>query len=178
MNAITLWPEWAWAVTRLGKNVENRRRRTSLEIGSELAIHAGASFGGTTKYQGLDKIFGPVSTMASRAGWRLGFRNSENIVQCYNTSRSDMITAKAHRMPRRSVVAVAIFAGMLEPGKVLGWDDDVALFGCGDWPWWAGDQFGYILQNVKVLPEPVPCRGQQGLWILRGEKLERVRAQL
>lgn len=47
-GAITLWPEWAWAITALGKDVENRNwpRPAFALAGRWLAIHAGKRVGG------------------------------------------------------------------------------------------------------------------------------------
>ena len=52
-HAITLWPEWAYAVAHLGKDVENRgdtskRSYVPLRgyVGQRVAIHAGAYIGG------------------------------------------------------------------------------------------------------------------------------------
>ena len=46
--ALTLWPEWAYAITHLGKDVENRdwERLPTWLTGRYLAIHAGAHIGG------------------------------------------------------------------------------------------------------------------------------------
>ena len=52
-HAITLWPEWAYAIRHLGKDVENRgdtskRSYVALRgyVGERIAIHAGAYIGG------------------------------------------------------------------------------------------------------------------------------------
>jgi hypothetical protein len=50
-HAITLWPEWAFAISRFGKDVENRgdgEHTVALHrfVGKRLAIHAGAYIGG------------------------------------------------------------------------------------------------------------------------------------
>ena len=46
-HALTLWPEWAYAIAHLGKDVENRSwRPPAWLIGRRLAIHAGADLGG------------------------------------------------------------------------------------------------------------------------------------
>ena len=46
MYVLTLWPEWAHAITHLGKRVENRGWKRDSMIGEDLAIHAGAKIGG------------------------------------------------------------------------------------------------------------------------------------
>lgn len=45
--AITLWPEWAYAVAHLGKNIENRTwEPPDGLLGQMIAIHGGVSIGG------------------------------------------------------------------------------------------------------------------------------------
>ena len=47
MQAITLWPEWSWAILNLGKDVENRCWPLPPKlIGVALALHAGRNVGG------------------------------------------------------------------------------------------------------------------------------------
>jgi hypothetical protein len=40
---------------------------------------------------------------------------------------------------------------------------------------WFSGPYGWVLANVVVLADPVPCRGAQGLWRLPPDVLERVR---
>jgi hypothetical protein len=44
--------------------------------------------------------------------------------------------------------------------------------------WARRDHFHWLLGNVRALSEPIPCRGQQGLWSLPPEVEERVISQL
>jgi hypothetical protein len=168
MKAITLHPEWAWAICRLGKNVENRTWKPpqSFAIGSRVAIHAGVAFGGAGPFTNINRVFDPVATMARRAGWRLGIEKAENSVIGFHTKRDDTFKAKVHQMPRGAVVAVATFAGILSPARRSWMKEE-------DWPWWAVDQFGWVLTDVVVLDKAVECRGMQRLWTL-GEDVARV----
>jgi len=173
MKAITLYPEFAWAVCRLGKNVENRPRRMNMELGTELAIHAGMAFGGSSKkYIKIDEVFSPVAIMARRSGWIFEANIAENAIRGYSVKKHNTFSDKVHMMPQGAVVAVAIFAGLLEPGSTS------CAVAERDWPWWAGDQYGYILEKVKVLKEPVAVRGKQGLWDLKDPELSRVLSQI
>lgn len=43
-----------------------------------------------------------------------------------------------------------------------------------DKPWtehhrWYFGSYGWVLDDVRVLPEPIPCRGMQGLWDVPAE---------
>jgi hypothetical protein len=44
-------------------------------------------------------------------------------------------------------------------------------------PWFAGP-VGWFLEDVTVLPEPVPCRGDQKLWEVPPDVLAEVERQL
>jgi hypothetical protein len=47
----------------------------------------------------------------------------------------------------------------------------------GDQRQWFVGPFGWVVDDLLVLPHPVPCRGFQKLWQLPGEVLAAVRAQ-
>jgi len=159
MKAITIWPEWCWAITRLGKNVENRTWKPprSLADGDRVAIHAGGSFGGASTYHGLKSVFEPVDSMARRAGWHVCVDVAKNLVNAYSVREPKTVSDRVVKLPRGAVVAVATFAGVLNPSTTVGGDR---------WPWWAFDQFGWIIDSVIALGKPVECRGRQGLWNL------------
>lgn len=38
-------------------------------------------------------------------------------------------------------------------------------------------RYGWVLRNVRALPEPVPCRGRHGLWTPPADVLAQVEAQ-
>lgn len=172
MRAITIWPEWVWAITHLGKNVENRSRRTKvLQPGDEFAIHSGAYLGGSSKYVKAAEVFYPVDQMARRSGWRTGIRAADNVVVAYNVNHPQTVETSIHTLPYGSVVAIATFSGLLDPSCVPCNSET-------DWPWWDNQQFGYRLDDVRVLSTPIWCRGQQGLWNLPDEVEAAVRGNL
>ena len=172
MEAITVWPCWAWAVKRLGKNIENRKHRTSMEIGTDLAIHAGKLFGGPNgKNLHIDDVFQPVANMARRAGWRLGIDVANNTVEGYSTQESKHFSDKVHQMPTMAVVAVVRFGGLLDPSTDR-------MLKRPKFPWWAYDQYGYILENIRVLEHPISIPGKQGIWYLKDPELSQVLEQI
>ena len=68
LRALTLWPEWAWAVCHLGKNVENRSWPIPRGmVGETIAIHAGARFGGREIPPA--HAAGEIGAVAFAAGW-------------------------------------------------------------------------------------------------------------
>jgi len=169
MKAITLWPEWAWAVCRLGKNVENRTWDSSLYMGEQFAIHAGMAFGGA-KGERLTwrETFEPLVIMATRAGWRMSYDPKRHALEGYSTNKSATFSQSVVGIPTGSIVAVATFIGALRvPGDAP-----------GEWPWWAEDQFGWTFDDLLILPEPVKCRGRQRLWNIPDDVMAKVESQL
>jgi hypothetical protein len=49
---------------------------------------------------------------------------------------------------------------------------------CGCSPWAVPGQFHWTLADVRLLPDPVPCKGALGLWRLPEDVEAAVRAQL
>lgn len=150
--AITLWPEWAWAICFLDKRVENRDWHPPRHlIGRRLAIHAGAHVGGrkgaVARGEGIDAL----ARMASFANWK-------QTTDADNWGHADFLycvrggvtkdTAE-HPIVTSAIVAVATLAGADTEDRTP-WD----VPGCWHWR----------LDDVVVLDPPAPMRGAQGLW--------------
>ena len=73
---------------------------------------------------------------------------------------------------RAAVVAVVDLAGIC--GNAFA---DPAPIRCGCGPWAARGQYHWRLANVRLLAEPVPCKGALGLWTLPDDVEAAVRAQ-
>lgn len=138
LRALTLTPEWAWAVCHLDKRVENRMWPAPAGIiGQRIAIHAGMKA----------PDWAAVELMARCAGWSIlgnawrDFRRGDTIV-----NRPDR-----NRLTRGAIVATAIVAGCraVDQRDAVGWE-------AGPWCW--------DLAELRVLPAPVPCGGALGLW--------------
>lgn len=103
MRVITLYPEWAWAICYLGKNIENRKWLPNLEPGEKLAIHAGA----TRHAEALEKIF--------KLGSKIG--HSEKSIQKL---------LDEHPIQTGCIVAVVEYKGSCDnsksPWAVTGWN--------------------------------------------------------
>jgi hypothetical protein len=156
MMALTLHPEWAFAVAYLGKDVENRFWHPSplqLPAGDWLAIHAGAHVGGkkgiTAEKAGYSRLF----ETAERAGWRLD--PSAALVSEREVVPLSLLTCSA-------VVALVRFQGACIRRGV--WSVD----GQSQWRW----------DRMVRLPRPVPCRGAQALWALPSEVEAEVRLRV
>ena len=147
-RALTLTPEWAWAVTHLDKRVENRTRAAPASIiGQRIAIHGGKA----------KPHWSAVSLMARCAGWSVlgnawrDFQRGDTIV-----NRPDW-----NRLTRGAIVATAVVSGCraVDQRDAVGWE-------AGPWCW--------DLADMRVLPAPVSCKGAPRLWRVPAEFAEEV----
>jgi len=76
LKALTLWPEWVYAVHHLGKRVENRE--WAIPIGRTFALHAGRSIGGRPGKVAEEEGLESVQFMARRAGVQMDFHLRAN----------------------------------------------------------------------------------------------------
>lgn len=164
--ALTIWPEWAWAITHLGKDVENRSERFARQIDRRvgdgwIAIHAGvkrrADFAAVAAMSGmphdvldyddvdLEDAVGPV--------WQFGA-----------TGGTGGVLIEDARLTRGAIVALAQISDVLEPGSRA--------------PWKVPDSAALALSPVLILPEPIACKGKQGLWTPAPDVQERLCAAL
>jgi hypothetical protein len=164
MKALTLWPEWAWAVTHLGKTIENRPYPPPESlIGQRIAIHAGVMVGGRTERWGRPflEAFGLVMDMAGDAGWGpIIIKNDQRIEFRKGSAAIDFDLQALHR---GAVVATARVPGY--------YGYNVSRH------WGAPGQYQWRIADVKVLAKPVPCRGYQRLWNLSSDVERRVLEQ-
>lgn len=167
MKAITLWPEWAWAIARLDKRIENRGwvpPRGALVPGDWLAIHAGANIGGRPGRKATNDGIYTLVEAAYAVGWQsvgvemptgpmlTRFRRSEEDVEVFVECSAIVAVAKYQDA----------FRAPLEPQRCRPWQaPSQAGYPC----------FGWLLTDVVTLPDPVPCKGKQGLWDVPAELL-------
>lgn len=164
--ALTIHQPWADLIAHGPKRTENRTWLPALDPGTFLAIHAGRY---VTKHgQGLDHWHVAASVYAEQRK-HIGPVPILDAFEAIPPNERDGARGEKYArsaVPYGAVVAVARYRGaMREPVVVRGVRD----------PWWCGP-WGWCLDDVIALPEPVPCRGAQGLWSLDDEALARVRA--
>lgn len=149
--ALTLWPEWAYAIAHLGKRVENRTWSRPSLVGQWLCIHGGQHIGGHRQSdQGAGDV-AEVLSIARRAG-AIGSYDRAALFHHLQMARNC----------EGKIVAVA---------KVTGFTRS------SDSPWFFGP-WGWELDEVRVLPDPVPIKGSQGIWLVAGPHLDAIRRQL
>lgn len=140
MRGLSLWQPWAQLVALGDKTIETRPWGTPHR--GTLAIHATKAF----PEEAQEACFhGPIMECLMAAG--------------FETPRE---------LPRGVIVAVARLVDVKSMGN--GTCTDLA-------PWvyelpqqerelgnYAPRRFGWLLDTIRPLAEPVPCRGAQGLW--------------
>lgn len=169
LRALTLWPEWAWAICHLDKRIENRSwspTRVGLKAGDWFAIHAGKYIGGRRGRPATIGGLAAVGEMAANAGWRPHlFGRALMCTRLGAAPSSEDPTLIPTFCPSSAVVAV-VRLGSYGPGLAL---DTSGWAVPGSWRW--------HLNEVCVLPRPVPCGGHQGLWTMPPDVLAAVSAQ-
>ena len=149
MLALTLKHPWPFAVARLGKDVENRTwRPRGLSVGQWFIIHGGAQ--PTSKGQAV-AIYQEAVLLIAEHGRISAFREH---------SATDILDDV---LDCSGVVAACKFGGVVT---------DPASGG----DWFEGP-IGWRLTDVFVLPEPIACKGAQGLWTLPDDVRAEVRRQ-
>ena len=161
IRGLTVRQPWAWAIAHAGKDVENRTWAPPNNLlGGYLAIHAGKTLDVEAKQELQDAI---------------RFQTRPELALPDDLS-------VLHNMPTGAIVAVVRLLGVARQGTetVTTYTASSSYGAIGpDWdsPWLnrRAGTFGWILDQLVVLPNPVPCRGMQGLWTLNAQTLVAVR---
>lgn len=158
MRALTLWPEWAYAICYLGKDIENRGWPPPPNL-SRFCIHAGKNIGGTGRE--IESDVGIMLQIASDAGYRWDGKAMRDFTYREYLSLVDRVVADIRAMSSSLVCAVRL-DGVLpkRPQNMDGWH--------------APDSYGWKLADVKRF-DPIPCKGMQGLWTVPDDLAEKVR---
>jgi hypothetical protein len=143
VKALTLWPEWAWAVTHLGKNVENR----SWVIPPGLyALHAGKRFNGEGN-RPQHKEAGLLSV------WNTAHKQRLTVDQANTLSALEFVSPD---IPTSSIVGLIRVTGHTNYQHRGLWDSPMG--------WAAPGQIANHIELIHTLPTPIPCKGALGLW--------------
>ena len=157
MLALTLWPEWAWAIAHFGKDIENRTWPPPARIlGKRLAVHAGKHIGGKPGDNALLEGLTKLREMAECVADERGDRRRAGGLPMYSDLLPQITTS--------AIVAVVKVTGDIR-GTEAGWYNGLP-------------NYGWKLTDLITLPKPVPCKGAQGLWELPPDVLAKVREQL
>ncbi|MDR6219039.1 hypothetical protein [Deinococcus soli (ex Cha et al. 2016)] len=142
--ALTLLHPWPFAITRLGKNIENRSwAPPPWLIGRLIAIHGGAVPGGMK----LEETIASAQWIATEL-MRSGRAKPYLTPAQWTWLRAQQRTLTVGDMITPGIVAIARVTGCVTSS---------------DNPWFSGP-FGWTLEDVTPI-DAVPCRGKQKLWI-------------
>lgn len=170
MQALTLWPEWAWAIDlpeKLAKRVECRGYE--LPIGAWVYLHAGKHIGGRPGRPSLEGGLRAVERMARDAGLQsatlLDYRDGGALLvggSAHLFGALERVPIALSHAERRPIITSAILGKfrvlrVLSPGVV---EDTDGVRG-----WKVADSYGNVFEYQR-LNQPVPCKGAPGLWRL------------
>lgn len=149
LRAITIWPEWLFAIIHLGKDIENRGPRWDQRslIGQWIALHGGKHIGGIPpRSNGTfhESTRDAVHDMLDMEKFARG--DGEKPARLEFTLTIGDILDDA-----RGVAALAKIDAIWRGGPARGW--------------FVGEpEIGLHFERVVRLQKPIPCLGQQGLW--------------
>lgn len=142
MKALTLWQPWASLIAFGAKQIETRSWDTRYR--GPLAIHAGKGFPLECRALCAEEPFRSALQAAEIPDWQA--------------------------LPLGAVVAVVTVADCRPTGRTLSsypfapeWlpEEGSPERAFGDY---RPGRYGWFLENILRLPEPVPAKGRQGLW--------------
>lgn len=150
MKAISLWRPWPWAFFHAGKRVENRSwKLPSALLGEWIAMHAAQRFDDKAALLMVGGAFGDPARGVS-------------------TSERDHATGIVGAF---RITSVFQMAGVLTiNGKHIRLGRGADPFEIGPWCW--------VVHDLVQLPEPIPCKGRQGLWTVPADIAARIQPHL
>lgn len=139
MKALTLWPEWAYAVQRLGKDGENRTwRLPDSLIGVPVAIHAGVREVQRGAFvTGNERRLAELDAFGATLDW-------------VGVLRDVAVPYRQIEPLRGHIVAIVTFS--------IPTQNSLSRWAANDGQWF------WPFATVKPLAEPVKCKGAQGFW--------------
>ena len=155
MKALSIRQPWAWAILHAGKDFENRDWYTSFR--GRFAIHAAK---GMTKSEYQSAISYITQAFV---------KDTLKTPNTYHLSASRTIVASGE-------LVLPDFEEIVR-GAIVGVADLAACISNSPSPWFEG-KYGFVLRNVIVLPEPIPCKGALGFWDVPAEIAAQIEAQL
>jgi hypothetical protein len=139
MRVLSIQQPWAYAITDLGKRIENRMWSTAYR--GRFAIHA-------TKPKNLEEFRFDLATCDRMSG-----------MQISGAARDTHAQAKLYRQLEQQLVPmISKFEA-----SIIAVADLFDVVTVSDSKWFV-DGFGLVFGNVVKLREPVVCKGQLGLW--------------
>lgn len=158
LKGITLLHPWAWAIQKLGKDVENRSQpigRMGGCVGMYLAIHGGVAPkpGGNQKWWEFDSQVRGLIRLLEGGGV---------------TTKEQLLASGAVTEEHRLHMPAVIVPGIVAVARVSRCVQDHPS------PWSVAGRWQFELADVLTLDEPIPHRGAQGLWVVEQDARARL----
>jgi hypothetical protein len=181
LRAVSLWPEWTYAIMHLNKLVENRTWPAHRKmIGHRIALHAGKSFGGMSQIPAR-RYFEPMIELGTKAGYHFkdlysseGFRRDWVGFRVFDSDGNERFPLDTRLLSRGAIVATAVLksSSFLFAGKTS-YED-----GSEKTVWSAEGNYGWQLGDIQLLETPISMVGNQGIWRVKPEYLGEVMRQI
>jgi hypothetical protein len=157
-HAWTVRQPFALAVATGIKPIENKKERPPLALmGKLIGIHAGLQW---AQAENL-RFWAPGVAMPRPDDPRLTYGALVGVARLVGVVRQ---TPWVHGKPDGHPTRAHVYT--LMQGKSVGVELPKAT-ALRIEPWWRGP-WGWLLEEAVLLPEPIPMRGQQGLWRISG----------
>jgi hypothetical protein len=156
MKALTVWPEWLWAMRYLDKGIENRMWRPPKDlIGKRIALHAGKYFGGADCRDVREAML-DVMPMAVRAGWTVQRPGGQyHFSKEFEESGLRNVKTTAEQISKNIIPGAIVGTANLIDDRFVRWSSN---------QWGTFERYHWHLANFRWLKSPIPARGMPGLW--------------
>jgi hypothetical protein len=169
MQAVTIRPEWAFAIAALGCRILSKDYQPEALLGSgrRVALHAGKHVGGRpgrpAALRGLTELAHAAALYRLHGVVLLPYEDSDDArIAVRKVAEPEGVIIGADELPRDHVFAVA--------------ELDTPC-GLREYTWAIPGREHWRLNNFHLLGEPVPCAGHGGIWTLPAEVAARVAEQ-
>lgn len=146
MKALSVWQPHATLIDIEAKQIETRGWATRYR--GPLAIHASKGFPAGNRFLYLSELFCGTLT-------RAGYENANKLPLGAVIATCNLVDCV--KIIGRTSIAGKIVAAQLSDGREV--EGNELAFGD-----YTPGRFAWILEDVRPLPEPIPVKGQQGLW--------------
>lgn len=190
MRAITLWQPWASLIAEGVKTIETRPKRApwSSAIGETIAIHAAFSLEGLRSIEFDYEDGWAVGSIPGDESHVFAWQRIDGrlVVQLYVDGVGPFDVPLGAVVATCTLVDVVPMTAPFDP-CIDNYGQWIPHVTCGDvlryWPTdldeptppveiedqrpfgdFAPGRWALLLDNIERLPEPIPCRGYQGLW--------------
>ncbi len=159
--ALTCHPEWAWAIAHFKYNPKRHENRSwpppERILNKWIALHAGKHIGGRPGERHLLEGLTELREDAENA--------EEDLLDRISAGGGIPVYSELIPEIKTSAIVALIKVSGYHAGEGRAW--------FRGHPW-----IGWVISECVTLPEPVPCKGAQGLWTVPPDVLAAVRAQL